>query len=193
MEPSLMSDSRVRPHLPFTFERVLLVAGVVVFWALRALYWRGVDELPFSDMADFERIALRVLREWSFQHDAFWRSYKMPVLPLLGAGVWGVAGAHNYLAWRIFQTAITCLAMTWLALELRRVTGARWVGVAFVWVVALTRSSIFWSYKYATEGVAEALLYAVCAALLWALRSRRPVAFVLTGVLLTAASLTKRA
>ncbi len=160
-----------------------LCAGVLAFWWVRGAYWSVTEELPFSDMADFERIARHLLEGGGFGHTEFFQSFKPPVQPLLGAAVFGVFGLENYLAWRLCQALLIFGGLIWFLVELNRVTGKPWISVVLLWSVALSKASVFWSFKFATEGVAEAFLYMSVAVLLRAFRTRARVDFLLLGVL----------
>lgn len=170
---------------------VSVVLGGLLFWGLRLAYWRSTSEVPFSDMADYLRIARGVLHHWNFEHDAFWRSYKPPALPIAGAIVFGLFGEDNLTAWRLALALLTFISLLWAAAETAETAQEPLLGVALLWVVALSKSSIFWSYKFATEGLAEALLYLSAAAALRALRRPRPGAFFFMGIVCCAALLNR--
>lgn len=160
-----------------------LTLGLLLFWTLRVYYWSLVHEAPFSDMADFESIALRVLDGWSFEHSPFWRSYRPPVLPILRAAVMAVCGRDEQLvAWHYFLAALTCATALWMVREVA-LASRQWIGVALFLVIALSKASIFWSYKIASEGPSEAMLYASIAGSLRALRLARARDFFWAGAL----------
>jgi hypothetical protein len=176
---------------PARFARVLAVLAVaLLFWALRLRYWTTTFEVPFSDMADFERVARGLLRKGSFAFGPFWQSYKPPILPLLrateilffGEGLW---------PWRILQSTLVFVGVGWLAGEILLTTRRFALFWALALTVALSKSSIFWSLKVATEGVAEAFLYLSIAAILCALRRPTLVRAFAAGAILTMASLNR--
>lgn len=179
------------PHVISTLHYLLVFLGIIAYWYLRTSYWLVTDELPFSDMADFERIALNILRNGSFDFDNFWRSYKPPTLPALGALIFWIFGEGNYLAWRLFQTILTFLGLLWLSIEIVRVTKVRWHGVALIWFVALSKASIFWSYKFASEGIAEAFIYLCSAGILCSFRTKSASWWVFSGMLCAASILNR--
>ncbi|MFN8542840.1 MAG: glycosyltransferase family 39 protein [Candidatus Binatia bacterium] len=166
--------------------------GLVAFWGLRARYWSITREAPFSDMADFESIAVGVREHFRFDHTPFWRQYRPPVTPLLRAGVMLLFGRDASLdAWHWCLAGITCLGLVWLCVELAQATGRRWPALLLLWLVACTKSSIFWSLKMASEGPAEAVLYWAVAATLRALRMPRPGWWLTAGLLYATAVLTR--
>jgi hypothetical protein len=147
-------------------QAVLLTIVLVLFWYLRATYWNVTNEQPFSDMADYLAISERFLCCGMLEHSPFWRSYLKPALPVFGAGVFSIVGEGNLLGWRIFQTGFLFISLLWFGRELLIATSNHWVTIGLYLTVAISKSSIFWSYKFATEGLGEALLYLVCAATL---------------------------
>lgn len=131
--------------------------AAALFWGLRAVYWATTEEAPFSDMADFRQIAEHVANGGTLAHDEFWQSYRAPLLPLLGALQIRLTG-HGLLGWRIGQALLLFGGLCWLAREVWHATGARWLALALLVVVAISRPSVFWSLKFAKEGLHEALL-----------------------------------
>lgn len=165
-------------------------AAVAVFWIVRSVYWHSVEELPFSDMGNFEWTARSILRDFDFGWDFFWRSYTTPTLVALRALQIAVSG-ESLLAWRIFQAALTCAGMLWLAYELKVTTRSMLLPLAFLWITALSKSSVFWSLKVSREGVAEAFFYLCAAACISALRTRARRRCFFAGMLVIAAILNR--
>ena len=168
-----------------------LLLASALFVGLRISYWSIVSEEPFSDMADYLSIAKRVLHQGSFNHDSFWQSYKPPTLPVLGAGVFWLAGSEDLLNWRVALGALTLLGVLWAAYEIAKVTNRHWVGLLLLVVVALSKSSIFWSLKFASEGAAEMLSYWSISLFLFSLRTKRAGAFFILGLVVMAAVLNR--
>lgn len=158
-----------------------ILVAVALFWVLRLRYWSQVHEPIFSDMLDYFYMAQRFLYQGTLEQDSFWLSYRPPVLPILGAGVFGLVG-FKILAWQIFLAALTVGGAWWAGYEFSRAAERRWILPAFLFVVAFSRSSIFWSLKFATEGTAEAFLYYAVASTLRAYRTRSLVSFMLAGM-----------
>lgn len=144
---------------------------IALFWSLRFAYWSSVYEEPFSDMADFIGVALGLLRDGSFASDGFWRTYKAPTITLMMAASSIGSDTFNFAAWRVLQTLFLFASMAWLARELVIATGSRWTGLALIACVAICRPSIFWSYKPASESVAEGFVYLLLA--LWLAFARK--------------------
>lgn len=153
---------------------LLCLLAFLLFAVLRLTYWGSISEEPFSDMADYFFTAHKFLCCLDLGHSQFWQSYMKPVLPILGAGVFAIFGKENLLAWRFCLAVVTFLSALIFALELRKATKNNIISVGFLIVVAISKSSIFWSYKFATEGIAEALIYCALALSLALLREQRP-------------------
>jgi len=162
-------------------RRGLFISGGIAFWILRIYYWLITKEIPFSDMADYNSIALKILHNLDFSHDSFWQSYQSPGLPALRAIQMAFLG-QSLIGWQIFQTLILFLGLVWLVYEVRKQTKSWWLSLSLLWIVALSKSSIFWSYKIATEGIVEAFSYLAIASTLFSLRMRKRSAFFLTGI-----------
>ncbi len=158
----------------------ILAAGV--FWWFRISYWSTNAELPFSDMADFERIAHGIIDDFDFRFDSFWQSYKSPGLPVVGAVVFAAFGKGNYLAWQCVQSSIIFLGVVLLGREISLRAGAAWVGSAVLLIVGLSQPSIFWSLKFATEGICEGFFYLSVALWLMAVRRKQVIPGFLAGL-----------
>lgn len=171
---------------------LVFALGTALFWGLRAWYWNITVEAPFSDMADFETMALRLLQRGEIAHRDFWVTYRPPVLPIFRAGVMAIFGRDEQLiAWHWCLAAVTFMALVWMSYEVSRVTQRPWLGLTMLLVIASAKPSIFWSLKVASEGLAEAMLYASIAITLLAERSRSRTAFLLAGFTYAVTFLTR--
>ncbi len=151
-----------------------VTVSFALFAALRALYWFSIDEKPFSDMADYYAIAKRVWQSFSFEHNYFWKSYKPPGMPLLAAPIVGpFDGDVGLWIWRVILAAATFLGALFLASQLAHVCRSRWIAVGFLIIVSISKSSIFWSYRFSTESPTEAVTYVAIALFLWFVRDVR--------------------
>lgn len=140
-------------------------------------------------MADFEQVAQNIVNDFSFRLDTFWQSYKSPVLPSFRA-MQILAFGPDLLYWRVSLLVLTLAGVLWLFRELRLVTHSNLLGLILLFTVALSKSSIFWSYKLSTEGLSEALLYLSLAAAFFTWR--RPVRGALPlAIILTLATLNR--
>lgn len=148
-----------------------LIASIS-YWALRFAYWRSTNEEPFSDMADYLAIAERFRCCWSLSMSDFWVSYMKPTLPALGGLLFSATKGIDLDAWRLSLAFLTFTSLLWLAWEIRIATRSHVYPIGLLFSVSLSKSSIFWSYKFATEGLGEALAYVVCATLLFVFRSK---------------------
>ena len=144
-------------------QLILLTLLSLLFWYLRISYWNEITEAPFSDMADYWEISKRFLCCAMLNHTEFWQTYLKPALPVVGAAVFSFTGPENLVAWRIFLALLLFISLLWLGRELFISTKSFWLMFGLLAAVTLAKSSIFWSYKFATEGLGEALLYLVCA------------------------------
>ncbi len=141
-------------------------------------------------MADYDWVAHGILDDFNFSFNSFFQSYTTPTLPLLRAGQLLISG-DSLLGWQVLQTFILLTALLWLCFELARSGVPREVVVVLVVVVALSKPSVFWSYKIAREGLGEGLLYLTAASGIAALRTRRlPICF-FAGVIFTVGLLNR--
>jgi hypothetical protein len=139
---------------------------------MRIHYWQVTAEEPFSDMADYLAIADGFRCCWTLSQSDFWQSYAKPALPVVAGFLFSAIGDTSLDAWRIALALTTFLSVLWLARELYLASRHCIYSIALIGCVALAKSSIFWSLKFATEGLGEALIYLVCAALLYSHRAK---------------------
>jgi hypothetical protein len=166
---------------------VLYAVGITTFCVARLYYWHITYEVPFSDMIDYVRLGQRVASSFNFRWDSFWLAYKPPTFPLLLAINFRLFGADNLSAWRCFQTILLLFSLLWLCREIAIATKNQYFGLALFWIVALSKSSIFWSYKPAMESATEAFIYLIAATSIFALRRQRAILFALVGFVCAAA------
>jgi hypothetical protein len=167
-----------------------VVVGAL-FWSLRFAYWSITEEEPFSDMADLIAIASAFLKDGSLGMGEFWRAYKVPTVPIMMATVFAIAGEPNLDAWRVAQTLFVFLAAVWLAREIYLRSASHLLALGLFCCVALARSSIFWSFKPATESVAEGFVYLIPACALWHGRRLHAISAFALGFLMVAATLAR--
>lgn len=149
---------------------VITAAFLMLFWGLRFAYWIATEEAPFSDLADYaavgENIASRLF--FGFNDQKF--AYYTPITPSFIALAKIIGGDYAPIVFRLIVTSILCVGTLGLAYELAKITERKWIGYTTLFIVALSKPSIFWSYKYCTETVSEALLAATLAISLSAIR-----------------------
>lgn len=144
-----------------------LASTIVLFVVLRLIYWSHVSEEPFSDMADYINWGKHwTVGDWMMDGQ-FWGAYKPPGVPLLYAVVFSITGGYEVDNLRWTQLGITVVALIIFAWQLARESGTIFAGLLLVIVVALSKSSVFWSYKVGTEALSEAFLYLSLATVLW--------------------------
>lgn len=175
-----------------SWTQVLVFCMIIfLFWLLRIWYWTTTKEIPFSDMANFDSTAHTIVSSWNFDWSPFWQTYTTPSLVtaralqifLFGDSMW---------AWQLFQAFFTFAGLLWLSYELMRVTNSRWLALSLLFIVSISKPSIFWSLKLSREGFHEFLIYAQIASFLLAYRVRTLTAFFVLGAI-SAVSFLNRA
>lgn len=162
----------------------LFASALLLFVAVRLVYWSNVSEEPFSDMADY----IHWGRSWAagnwMMEGQFWGgAYKPPGVPLLYAAVFALTGGHDVDHLRWTQLAISVAGLAFLAWQLVRASGTMVAGLLLILVVTFTKSSVFWSFKVGTEVLSEGLLYLSLGAALWVYRdSARPSKYFLLAL-----------
>lgn len=148
-----------------------LAVSAIAFWALRVGYWSRTFEEPFSDIGDYIRVARMIATQFTFGLPPDQMAYYTPATPGAIAISIVLGGAQFEAVYRVMIQVLAFAAALGLALELGRSTSRPWLGAVFLAIVALSRPSIFWSYKLSTEGLSEALLMATTALTLRAIRT----------------------
>lgn len=179
MTPTLDSICTTQGSGSTGLKRTLIVISLLAacscFWGLRIHYWRVTAEEPFSDMADYLAIADGFRCCWALSQSDFWQSYAKPVLPAMAGFLFSITGGIDLNAWRLALALTTFLSLLWLAREVYLASRCYMYSLALIGCVAVAKSSIFWSLKFATEGLGEAFIYLVCAALLCTHRTKDSV------------------
>jgi hypothetical protein len=170
-DASIRAGRGIMPGRPDAAVAVLFALALLLFIAVRLVYWGHVTEEPFSDMADYIHWGSSwAAGDW-FMHGQFWGgAYKPPGVPLLYAAVFALTGGHDVASLRWVQLAISVAGVAFLAWQLVRATGTVFAGLLLILVVTFTKSSVFWSFKAGTEVLSEGLLYLCLGAALWAYR-----------------------
>lgn len=130
----------------------------MLFLIVRIYYWKITNEIPFSDMNDYVRLGTSVFNEFSFSINNFWLSYKPPTFPILVAVYFVLRGGFNVDMWGIFQVLIHLVSLCLLLYNYRRDKLVFKFCLFFIFVVSISSSSIFWSYKVSTEYFTEILI-----------------------------------
>lgn len=157
----------------FTKQSCIIVAAyTAVFWGFRLVYWNTVAEAPFSDMLGYICVAREILLHFSFGCDEATYAQWTPVTPTFMAVAYLLGRDHFYIVYKVLIQSICFAGTALLAFELALLTGRKWLGVALLFVVALSRPSIFWSLKLSTESLSEALLICSAALVLRCIRVR---------------------
>lgn len=158
-----------------------LAVSAIAFWALRIGYWSRTFEEPFSDIGDYITVARMIVTQFTFGIPPDQMAYYTPATPsAIAVSIW-LGGAQFEAVYRVMIQTLAFAAALALALELGKSTRRPWLGAAFLAIVALSRPSIFWSYKLSTEGLSEALLMATTALALRAVRTGSPASAFFAG------------
>jgi hypothetical protein len=86
------------------------------------------------------------------------------------------------MVFRVLVQLIAFAGSLLLACEIRKLTGRAWLAAAWLFVLALSKPSIFWSLKLGTEGMSEALLIGSIGLVLRAVRTRSRLDAILAGI-----------
>jgi len=165
-------------------EKIYFGLLILLYFIVRISYWVTHDETPFSDIADYVRIGQQVVENWDFAHfHPFWLSYKPPVLPLFLAFYFKLRGSFNLDFWPLFQTVFHFSSLLFLLFEIRRVNKCLLVPGLYLFVFALSKSSVFWSFKPSTEYISEAFILSLSAFTLYTLRKKTVLNFFVLGLL----------
>ena len=159
----------------------VLALSAIAFWGLRIGYWSRTFEEPFSDIGDYIRVARMIATQFTFGLPPDQMAYYTPATPGAIAISIVLGGTQFEAVYRGMIQVLAFAAALGLALELGRSTRRPWLGAAFLAIVALSRPSIFWSYKLSTEGLSEALLMATTALALRAIRKGSPASAFFAG------------
>lgn len=167
------------------------MAGAL-FFVLRCYYWTITKEEPFSDSADYVRIAKGILEWCNFSHGGdFWYSYKPPTMPLILAFYFKLRGTYALDFWPIFQTSLNFFAVIYLIKQVANAIPGFKLDFPFMAVFALSSSSIFWSLKASTEYCSESFLIFLCAMTIDVFKNRSPWFFLGLGFFAMGAILLK--
>jgi hypothetical protein len=143
----------------------LIVAAL--FCGTRLYYWAHISETPFSDMADYVNLGREFAEGQWLLHKQFWGAYHTPGVLLFHAAVINLTGSLSIEALRVSQLVFLGTTLLFLAWQLKQTSGTALTGALLLLVVAVSKSSVFWSYKVGSESVSEAWIYLTIGAALW--------------------------
>lgn len=145
-------------------RKLLFILVGFFYFTIRLIYWFQTKEDPFSDTADYVRIAVGIIERGDFSHSAnFWYSYKPPSMPLILALYFKIRGSYALDFWPFFQTIFNFFALVYLVKQISRILPNPTLSLSILAVFALSTSSVFWSLKPATEYCSETVLIFLCA------------------------------
>lgn len=153
--------------------------------ALRLAYVQQIETPPFSDMADYETMALNFLEGRGFIMSDLYRAYRPPLLPMIIALVYSVAGtnAENV---RVLQCILSTVTVGLIYLLGRRLAqpmegrfDPRTVGLIAAGLFCFEETSVFFCGQLLTETVFTLLVVAWAYALV---RGAESVSFGLASI-----------
>lgn len=131
------------------------IAISILFFGLRTAYWMKVAEEPFSDMRDYLKIAIALYENLAFKLEGFWQSYKPPTFPILISFYFLLRQSFNLDLWAPFQVSAHFLSLLILFRYLYSDSRLRNYFLVMFAFVAVSLSSVFWSFKLSTEYFSE--------------------------------------
>jgi hypothetical protein len=150
--------------------RLFFLVVAALFVGTRLYYWGHISEAPFSDMADYVSLGREFAEGQWLLHKQFWGAYHTPGVLLFHAAVINLTGSRSIEALRISQLVFLGATLLFLAWQLKQTSGTALTGALLLLVVAVSKSSVFWSYKVGSESVSEAWLYLTVGIALWVYR-----------------------
>ncbi|MBL7544830.1 MAG: hypothetical protein JNL11_13515 [Bdellovibrionaceae bacterium] len=133
----------------------VFVAICFLFLGLRFAYWMKITEEPFSDMYDYFKIATILYDNLAFKIEGFWQSYKPPTFPILISFYFFIRQSFDLDIWAPFQVSIHFLSLLILFRYLYNDDRLRRYFLFMFGLVAVSLSSVFWSFKLSTEYFSE--------------------------------------
>jgi len=161
---------------------ILFILGSLTFWSLRIYYWKTTFELPFADMMMFEHISHNIVNNFDYSWTSFWKTFNPPTLVSIRAFELWLFG-ESILNWQIFQTFLMFVSLLFLIYEIYKKTKIYFYSVFLLFIVSLSKSSIFWSLKISRESLAETLLYLSIAITFYCFRKKNYYPFLLAGLI----------
>ena len=173
--------------------KIVLIGIFVLALLPRLLYIAQIQTPPFSDMQDYDRIAVRFLMGEGLIQSEDYKAYRAPLYPLFLAFNYLVFG-HNVFWVRVVQAllgSLTAVLASFWAFKTRAATG---LSVAFATItgicVALSDESVFYCGQLLTETLYAVLLMGWLVTLTCS-RSKRFRNLILPGLLQGAMVLTR--
>lgn len=137
-----LSESRYKWAAPLC---LLVIAG-----CMRLSYNLFNNTLPFSDMANFETMALNLLHGSFAGFNPFFQSFYPPGLSYYVAAIYGVFGEGNMFALRMVNLVLA-LWSVWICHLIGREIHGDGLGLLFASAFVFSQEMVFWGAKLSTE------------------------------------------
>ena len=190
LQTSLASRPAVLARLQSSPEFWPYFAGSCLYWLLRILYFSTAREKIFSDIAVYCGIADNIISHWYFGVGNFY-CYYSPGAPVAIAISKLLAGASFALFYPYLVSLLAFLGILLTAREIAFLTRRRYLGIGYLYIMALLKPSLFWQLKLSTEGIAEALLQLTLGLALLAFRRQSTLLSFTCGLALASLFLTR--
>jgi len=162
MDPAPTIQENRSFEKPSVLPVLVLTGFLLIGLALRVAYIRLIDTPPFSDMADYENMALNLLDGRGLSMDTShltYRAYRPPAYPVFIAAVYRFLGKEPVFVREVqcFLSVLTVVLVYGLGKELfsqgdgQRSGGGRWVGLAAAGFLAFDEASIFFTGQLLSE------------------------------------------
>jgi hypothetical protein len=166
------------------------VAGSVLYWSLRITYFTTTQEKIFSDIAVYCSIADNIVSSRYFGTGLYF-AYFSPGAPTAIALIKLLAGPSFALVYPYFIAFLAFIGVLLFAREMSILTGRKYLGIAYLFIMAALKPSLFWQLKLSTEGLGEALLQLTLGCALLAYRRRSVLLSSVCGLAMAALFLTR--
>lgn len=138
------------PVIPKKIDYGLLAIILVLGAIFRLAYNLEIQELPFSDMADYEQIALGLLSGNETGHHPFFQSFYAHGLPYYVVAIYFLFGIKNMLALRLVNLGLAVLTNFLIYRCGCKIAGNK-AGLISAALFAFSQEMVFWGAKLSTE------------------------------------------
>ncbi len=156
---------------------------LILYAAVRLSYVLHIEETPFSDMADYERIALGLLAGKEQGHNPFFQSFYAHGLPYYVAAIYHLFGIKNMLALKLVNVFLGLLATLAIYASGRLISGFQ-AGLIGAFLFAFSHEMTFWSAKLSTEHLFACISVIALYFVLLAWKQNKIYWFFLAGIML---------
>ncbi len=164
---------------------IMAVLGIIVLSCavIRLSYVLSIVETPFSDMREYEAIALNLLAGNSGGANPFFQSFYAHGLPYYVAGIYALFGLKNMLALKLVNVVLGLITTVAIYACGHRLSGFR-TGLIGAFLFAFSHEMTFWSAKLSTEHLFACVSILGLYCILRAWRHNQGFWFFLAGLLL---------